>query len=393
MSRKFLTSIDLTQNQLLNAAIQNLASAPSTPVSGQVYFDTTLLQLLVWNATASAWQLVATNSLLLQGQNGAYYLSRANQTGTQLANTISNLQATVIGYTLDTFAPPVAPVSMNNQRITNVATPTTSTDAANKQYVDSTAQGLSPKPTARAATTAALPANTYNNGAAGVGATLTANANGVLTVDSYTPALNDILLIKNEATAANDGLYYVSQLGSASVPYVLTRHVDMDQATEFGGGFVPVENVGTVNANSLWLCNVANSITVGTTAVVFTQLNASTALTQGNGITISGNTISANVLAGGGVLVSSSGLSTDPTVGVRKFAQTFGDGSTTSYTITHGLGTGGATNGQDVTVSVYQAASPFSEVDCDIAHATVNTVTLAFAVAPTANQYRVVVHG
>ena len=171
MSRKFLTSIDLTQNQLLNAAIQNLASAPSTPVSGQVYFDTTLLQLLVWNATASAWQLVATNSLLLQGQNGAYYLSRANQTGTQLANTISNLQATVIGYTLDTFAPPVAPVSMNNQRITNVATPTTSTDAANKQYVDSTAQGLSPKPTARAATTAALPANTYNNGAAGVGAT------------------------------------------------------------------------------------------------------------------------------------------------------------------------------------------------------------------------------
>ena len=388
MARKFLTNLDLTQNQLLNAVIQNLAAAPSTGlVNGLIYYDTTLQQLLVYNATASAWQSIATNSLLLQGLNGAYYLARVNQTGTQLAATIANLQATVIGYTLDTFAAPVAPVSMGGQRVTNVATPTTATDAANKNYVDSTAQGLSPKPTARAATTAALPANVYANGAAGVGATLTATANGVLVVDGYAPALGDILLVKNEAAAANNGLYTVTTLGTAGAPYVLPRHVDMDQTNEFGGGFVPVENLGTVNANSLWLCNVANLITVGTTSVVFTQLNASTALTQGNGISISGNVVSAAVVAGGGVLVGAGGLSIDGTVAVKKYAVAFGDGSSTSYTITHNLNT------QDVTVALYSATTPFAEVDADISHATANTLTLAFAVAPTANQYRCVVHG
>ena len=87
MARKFLTGIDLVQNQLLNGALQNLAAPPSTPVGGQVYLDTTQAAagnpaLLAWNATASAWELKATNALLLQGQNGAYYLARANQTGT-----------------------------------------------------------------------------------------------------------------------------------------------------------------------------------------------------------------------------------------------------------------------------------------------------------------------
>jgi hypothetical protein len=282
---------------------------------------------------------------------------------------------------------------MGGQRVTNVATPTATTDAANKQYVDSTVQGLTPKPTARAATTAALPANTYANGLSGVGATLTANSNGALTVDSYAVAVNDVLLVKNEATQANNGLYNVTAIGGAGAPYVLTRNLDMDQTGEFGGGFVPVENVGTTNANTLWLCNVANAITVGTTAVTFTQLNSATSYSQGNGITISGGVVSANVVSGGGVLAGGSGLSIDPTVAVKKYATTFGDGSSTSYTITHGLGTGGATNGQDVTVSVYQASTPFNEVDCDIAHTTANTVTLVFAVAPTTNQYRVVVHG
>jgi len=387
MSRKFLTNIDLTQNQLLNAAVQNLAAAPSTPVSGQVYFDTTLLQLLVWNATASAWQNVATNSLLLQGQNGAYYLARANQTGTQLAATISNLQATVITYTLDTFAAAVGPVNIGGQRLTNVGTPTTGTDGANKAYVDANIQGLSPKPTARAATTAALPANTYANGAAGVGATLTATANGALTVDSYAAALNDVLLIKNEAATANNGLYVLTQLGTGSAPYILTRHVDMDQATEFGGALIPVENVGTVNANSLWLCNVANSITVGTTSVVLTQLNSSTALSGSTSVLISANVASVIVQAGGGILSGASGLYLDGTVGVKKYAVSVGDGASLSYTITHNLGT------QDVIVGLYQAASPYAVVDTDIANATTNTITLAFATAPTANQYRCVVHG
>jgi hypothetical protein len=386
MARQFLTGLDLVKNQLLNAVIQNLASAPSSPAAGQVYYDTSANQLYVYNAVAAAWQLIATNSLLLQGQNGAYYLARANATGTQLAATISNLNATVIGYTLDTFAAPVAAVNLNGQKITSLGTPTVSTDAATKGYVDLTAQGLDPKPTAQVATAAALPANTYANGAAGVGATLTANAAGVLTVDAYNPLLGDLILVKNEAAPANNGLYSVTTLGTVSVPYVLTRSVDMDSGLKYGGGFVPVENNGATTANSLWLCNVLGSITVGTTAVNFTQLNAATSYAQGNGITISGGTISANVVGGGGVLAASGGLELDPGVAVLKYATNVGDGSSTSYTITHNLNT------RDVQATLYAAATPFAEADCDVQHATVNTLTLIFAAAPTLNQYRVVVH-
>jgi hypothetical protein len=388
MAKKFLTGIDLVQNQLLNAQIQNLASAPSTPVPGQVYFDTTQNALYVWNAVAAAWQLKGTDSLLLQGQNGAYYLARANQTGTQLAATISNLNATVIAYTLDTFAAPVAAVSMNSQRLTNVGTPTAATDATNKTYVDNLAQGFTAKPTAQVATAAALPVCTYANGTAGVGAMLTATANGVLTVDtSYAVLLGDSVLVKNQASAFQNGLYNVTTLGTGSVPWVLTRNVDMDQSTEFGGGFVPVENNGATTGNSLWLCNVANPITVGTTSVLFTQLNSPTSFTQGNGIAIAANVISAVAAVSGGVVVVSGGIELDTTVAVRKYAAAFGDGSSTAYTITHNLGT------QDVTVGIYSATTPYTEVEADVAHSNTNTCTLTFAVAPTSNQYRVVCHG
>lgn len=389
MAKQFLTGIDLVKNQLLNAAIQNLAAAPSTPVAGQVYFDTTLNRAYYWNAVAGAWQFKATDSDLLNGQAGSYYLARANHTGTQLAATVSNLQATVIAYTLDTFAVPVASVNLNGQKITSLGAPSVATDAASKGYVDTTAQGLQAKPTAQVATIAALPANTYANGAAGVGATLTATGNGVLTVDSYAPALNDLILVKNEVATANNGLYALTTLGTSGVPYVLTRHGDMDQATEFGGGFIPVENKGTATANTLWLCNVANSIVVGTTAVSFVQLNAATSIAGGNGITVAANTVTflPDPAAGGGLVVTGTGAKLDTAVAVRKYAVAFGDGAATSYTITHNLGT------QDVTVAVYSATTPWAEVECDINFATTNTVTLIFAVAPTANQYRVVVHG
>ena len=385
MAKQFLVNIDLVKNQLLNAAIQNLASAPSSPVAGQIYYDTTLNALRYWNATASAWQLAATDSLLLQGQNGAYYLARANQTGTQLASTISNLNATVVAYTLDTFAAPIASLNLNSQKIINLAAPSAGTDAANKNYVDTAVQGLQMKPTAQVATAAALPANTYANGTAGVGATLTATSNGVLTVDGYAVALGDIILVKNEATQANNGLYNVTTLGTGSVPYVLTRNVDMDQATEFGGAFVPVENKGTTTANTLWLCNVANSITVGTTAVTFTQLNSAASYTAGNGISSAGNVVSAVAVASGGVSVVSGGIQLDSTIAVKKYAATIGDGSTTAIVVTHNLGT------LDTIETIYYVSGG-AEAECDVTHTSTNTTTFTFAVAPAASAIRVVIH-
>lgn len=172
------------------------------------------------------------------------------------------------------------------------ADPTNPLHAATKQYVDTMAQGLDQKPSAALATIAALPSNTYNNGTAGVGATLTATANGVLSVDGVATTAGMLILVKNEAAPANNGLYEVTNPGTAGAAYVLTRHISMDSTGEMQGAFIAVESTSTTMANTLWLCNSGAAPTVGTTALPFTQLNSSTALTQGNGISISSNTVS-----------------------------------------------------------------------------------------------------
>ena len=177
--------------------------------------------------------------------------------------------------------------------------PVTGLGAATKQYVDNNIQGLSPKPTATVATAAALPAYVYNNGASGVGATLTATTNGVLTVDTRAIAVGDLVLVKNETTPNDpyNGLYVCTTAGAVGAKYVLTRHVDMDAANEFEGAFIPVAFIsGAANSNTLWLANPGTgAFTVGTTPVPLTQLNAATSYTQGNGISISGSLLSAAI--------------------------------------------------------------------------------------------------
>lgn len=133
----------------------------------------------------------------------------------------------------------------------------------------------SSKPTARVATTAALPANTYANGTAGVGATLTGNSNGALAAqDGVTLAVGDALLVKDEASTTHNGLFTLTQLGDGSHPYILTRHVAMDSAALFNGASVAIGAEGTANKNTIWLNNITSSFVVGTTAVVFSQIVA-----------------------------------------------------------------------------------------------------------------------
>lgn len=223
---------------------------------------------------------------------------------TQLATT-----AFVRSVSHDQIAPSQADTSWNNYKITNLADPVNPQDAANKRYVDNNIQGLQTKPTAAVATTGALPSNTYSNGSSGVGATLTATANAILTIDGVTTTLGMVILVKNEGAAANNGLYTVTQVGSVSVPYILTRHVDMQSASEFSGAFIPVASGGTTNGNTLWLCNPSGAVTVGTTSLPFTQLNGATALTPGNGIGISGNTISAVSANTSQITITGSGIS------------------------------------------------------------------------------------
>jgi hypothetical protein len=156
--------------------------------------------------------------------------------------------------------------------------PTSGTDIVNKTYADAIASGINFHQSCRLATTTALAVNTYNHGTSGVGATLTANANGALSVDGVAVALNNRILVKNEVTQANNGVYTVTQTGSAGAPYILTRATDFDSAgtgvDQIDAGDFFLITAGTTLANTSWVQQTPLPITVGTTAIVFQQFGA-----------------------------------------------------------------------------------------------------------------------
>ena len=155
------------------------------------------------------------------------------------------------------------------------------------------------------ATTAALPAVTYDNGTSGVGATLTADANGAFpTTDGVTPALNDFVLVKDQAAGLQNGIYEITALGDGSNPFILTRREDADEDSEMTAGqHVPIAE-GTANGDKFAYLTTNDPITVGTTALSYDMANLSS-LTAGDGIDIAANVISADLVADGGLEFSS----------------------------------------------------------------------------------------
>lgn len=327
MAKKFLVSIDLAKNEIRNAVAQVLASAPSSPVPGEFYYDSTTGSIQWRNAT------VWVNPL-----------DRARHTGTQTASTISDFDTQVRTSRLDQMAVPTAAVSMNNQRITSVATPTSASDAATKGYVDSAVNGTDWKQSVRAATTANI------------------TLSGTQTVDGVALVAGDRVLVKDQSTGSQNGIYVVAA-GAWS------RSTDADENAEVTAGLSVMVTEGTVNADSQWRLTTNDSIVVGTTALVFAQIGAGSSYTQGTGISISGNVIAI-----------------DTAVVTRKVSANIGDGSATSIAVTHSLGT------LDVQVQIYEIATG-DTVECDVKRNTTNQVTLGFASAPASNSLRVVVQG
>jgi len=172
--------------------------------------------------------------------------------------------------------------------------PSSANDLVNKTYVDAIAAGLTFHAACNLATTAALPTVTYSNGTAGVGATLTASANGALTVDSVTPSVGNRILVKDQASALQNGVYTVTTVGDGSTPFLLTRATDMNTSgsgyNQINAGNYFLITAGTVNTNTSWVQTTALPITVGTTSLVFTQFaSGATAYTAGAGLTLFGN--------------------------------------------------------------------------------------------------------
>jgi hypothetical protein len=436
MAKKFLTAIDLAKNELQNAQVHNLAAAPSSPVKGQLYMNTSDNTLYWWDGTT--WQ---------PAKSGAPAFGTITQEQTFGATKVDGVATTVArsdhghgnpvhdnaahsAVTLNSLAPPTAAINMNGQYIQNLLSPVGVSDAATKSYVDNLTAGLSWKEAVRAATTAN-------------GTLASAFANGSV-IDGVTLATGNRILIKNQTTQTENGIYTVNVSGAP------TRATDADTTGDLEGAAVFVME-GTTLADTGWVCTTNAPITIGSSNLTWAQFSGGAALTAGAGLVQNGNAF--DVGAGTGITVAADSVALDTTYTDARYAtpasvaakadktivltagagltgggdlsaaRTFDVGAGTGVTVAadtvaldttytdgryalkaagslrYAVAVGGAVsqvlthnlNTSDVVVTLYRVASPFDEVECDIEHTSVNSVTVRFAVAPAASEYRAVV--
>lgn len=211
-----------------------------------------------------------------------------NKTLTDATNTFPTFNQNTTGTAANLSGTPALP---NGTTATTQSASDNSTKLATTAYTDSAVaaavQGLSIKQSCQEATAAALPANTYLSGV------ITITATGTLTVDGQTVALNDRVLVKDEATQSHNGIYLCTTAGAVGVAAVLTRATDSNTGAKILGGFTFIEK-GTVNADSGFVNTNTTAPTIGTDAITYTQFSGAGEITAGNGLSKSANTLSIN---------------------------------------------------------------------------------------------------
>lgn len=417
MARKYLTPIDLGKLEIQNVAAQNVAAFPASPSIGQFVYRTDLKKFFVYtddNSLDSESGWVATDGSNIPDStitsskiaDGAIVNADVNASADIDANKIeaTSFDTRVRESQLDEMSAPTSAVSLNGQKITSLADPTNPQDAATKIYVDNAVVGIDWKPSARAATT---------------GNVTLANEQ---TIDGVSLVAGDRVLVKNQSDASANGVYVVVDGDS------WTRATDADSGTELTASFAVFVEEGTVNADSGWVLTNDGAVTVGTTELAFVQFTGLGQVTAGDGLVKSGNVIDV-VGTSNRISVSSDAIDIDSNYAGQASIDTLGtvttgtwnadtiavaDGGTgatttsdaranlsdtsnglpqkytatvggaTSIAVTHNLGT------TDVVVSTYLSGAL---VECDVTATDSNTVTLGFAVAPTAGSIRVIVIG
>ena len=285
MATKFLTNIDLNQNQIVNATFEVLGTAPSTGLfEGRMYYNSTTDSLEVYSG--SAWRKFV-NSIAKGGDyTDAITIGESNGTVTLTLNLADTDSAGLLSATFWnalTDATDAATASKLVKRDGNgnikVATPTDAAHAATKGYVDAARQGLDVKQSVRAATTAAVNIATELE-------------EGDTLDTSVTLVAGDRVLVKNQGTASQNGIYIVQESGAAVRATDANGTADTGEVS--GGTFTFVEE-GDVNADSGWVVSSNGPITVGTDPIAWVQFSGTGQITAGAALSKTGNTLDVTV--------------------------------------------------------------------------------------------------
>jgi hypothetical protein len=323
MAKKYLVSIDLNKNELLNARIQNLGSAPSSPVSGQVYYNTGDNIMYFWNGTS--WISTSGSLEVIQDAIGAYVEGGVGLT-----------------------------------RSYNDTTGVTTIDLDNTAVTAGTYGSITKVPTFTVDQQGRV--------------TSASEANLVIPLDSQTTGdyVATIVGTANEITVSPNSGH------NAAVTVGLPDNVEITGNLQVGGN---LNVIGTVNSVNTTQINIEDN-----------KVKLNSGFT-GTPTTDAGIVVERGSLPDTEILWNETSdkwtLTNDGTsyhAIARKYAETLGS-SATSYTITHNLGT------TDVTVQIFEAASPFAQVEADVKRTSSSTVTVDFAIAPSAGEYKVVVVG
>ena len=237
-------------------------------------------------------------------------------------------------------------------RIMSLTDPSSDQDAATKAYVDSVASGLDVKESVRAATT-------------GNGTLASAFANGQ-TLDGVTLATGDRILLKNQSTASENGVYTVNASGAP------TRATDYDTTAEVNTGAFSFVEEGTVNQSTGWTLTTTGTITLGSTSLAYTQFSGAGLITPGDGLDKSGNTLSVDLKSNGGIVIESTEMAIDLAASNMTGTLAIGDGgtgATTAAAACSALGVG--------TEDSPEFTSPYASTSIELGHATDTTLTRA----------------
>jgi hypothetical protein len=249
---------------------------------------------------SGATVFLAQASGVLVGGTTPSYSTAPSLTGTNFT-AIPNAALDNSAVTIGTTSISLGSSSLTLGGLTSVAVtqdPTNALDLATKQYVDTlVTSGIHFHEPVRVESPIALTA-TYNNGTSGVGATLTnSGAQAALVIDGVTLSLNDRVLIYTQTDPVQNGIYVVSNVGSVSTNWVLTRATDADSyglasPDTLGEGSSVFVQQGDTGAGELYLCNTVGTIVFGTTPITFVQIASAQIYSAGTGLTLTGTQFS-----------------------------------------------------------------------------------------------------